>query len=171
MFNRRHFDHRLDMLELYLTVRDPGTAKSADAYDGLRKLLIAANKSTQIHLAHLAELHRIANATESVEPLRGKIGEFMTQMGVVAIADPTRKDLYEFTGGKGDRVVIDSPAYVTTMEGVELGVTRQGIAHWETGGVESVDDEDPEPKITSQSDVENAGPGDQVAETTEEEER
>jgi hypothetical protein len=134
LFNKKHFDHRLDLIELYLTVRDPGTAKSADAYDGLRRLLINANKGTQVHLAHLASLHKAANSADSLEPIRSKLDEFMTQMGVITVDDPSRPDLYQVTGGKGSELVIDAPAYLALgADGQQPMLVQQGVAHYEEG--------------------------------------
>jgi hypothetical protein len=131
MFYKQHFDHRLDMLELYLTVRDPGTAKSAEAYDGLRKLLINSNKGTQIHLAHLAEIHRVASAADSLEPVLAKVGEFMNQVGLMAVVEPVNDELFEITGGKGSVAVVDSPAYVSTNGSDEVAIVMRGAAHYE----------------------------------------
>lgn len=149
MFNKKHFDHRLDILELYLTVRDPGTAKAAEAYDGLRKLLIAANKGTQIHLAQLAALHRVASAVDSVGPVLAKLDELMTQMGLVAVDDPDQTHLYQLSGGEGAVLVVDVPAYVSVSSDGHAAIVQQGIAHYETredapepaaeGGSEAID--------------------------------
>lgn len=137
MFNKKHFDHRLDVLELYLTVRDPGTAMSADAYDGLRKLLVSANKGTQVHLSQLATLHRVANSADSLDPVRAKIDEMMSQMGLIPVSDPMQEDLYQVTGGKGERLVVDVPAYVSLMDDGSSRLVQQGVAHRDGG--ESVD--------------------------------
>lgn len=134
MFNKKHFDHRLDLLELYLTVRDPGTARAADAYDGLRKLLIRADKGTQVHLAQLATLHRAANSADSLDPIRSKIEEMMSQMGLIPVSDPAQRDLYQVTGGKGDLLVIDVPAYVSLEADGSSRLVQQGAAHLEDGG-------------------------------------
>ena len=131
MFNKKHFDHRLDILELYLTVRDPGTSRAAEAYDGLRKLLINANRGTQVHLAHLAELHRVVSAADSLEPVRAKVGEFMHHVGLFPMNDATHRDLFEFTGGHGSVVVVDSPAYVSRTESGDMTVVMRGVAHYE----------------------------------------
>lgn len=131
MFHKRHFDHRLDLLELYLTVRDPGTAKAAEAYDGLRKLLINANRGTQIHLAHLAELHRVASAADSTEPVLAKLREFMNQVGLLAVDDVSSGEFFEITGGKGSTLVVDSPAYVSLDGAGGAILAMPGIAHHE----------------------------------------
>jgi hypothetical protein len=131
MFNRNHFDHRFDLLELYLTVRDPGTAKSAEAYDGLRKLLINANRGFQVHLAHLAELHRVVSSAESIDVVRAKVGEFMNQVGLAPVWEPEDPELFEITGRRGSVVVVDSPAYVSRSETGVAFVVR-GSAHYDS---------------------------------------
>lgn len=152
MFNRKrfeHLDHRLDKLELYFTIRDPGTAKSAEAYDGLRKSLIAAYKGTQNHMAHLAQLHRAARAADSIEPLIAKLDEFMQQIGVVEISDPSVVDLdpshpsltevFDVTQRDGNQLVVDEPAYVSANDGNGYMVVTRGVAHFE----ESASDTEP----------------------------
>lgn len=131
MFNKKHFDHRLDILELYLTVRDPSAPKSAEAFDGLRRQLNEAHKGTQIHLSHLASLHKVVTAADSLEPARAKLNEFMTQMGLSAVDDPRHPDLYQITGGKGSHLVVDVPAYLAQGENREAILVQQGFAHYE----------------------------------------
>lgn len=154
MFNKKHFDHRLDLLELYLTVREPGTVKSADAYDGLRKLLVSANKGTQVHLAHLATLHRTANTADSLDPVRSKIDELMSQMGLIQISDPSQEDLYQVTGGKGETLVVDVPAYVSLMDDGSSRLVQQGVAHWDSEG-STQDTSDDSSEAASDDDVED----------------
>lgn len=144
MFNRKrfdHLDHRLDKLELYFTIRDPGTSKSAEAYDGLRKSLIAAYKGTQNHMAQLAQLHRAAKAADSLEPVIAKLGEFMQQMGVVEISDPgmvhldashsSLTEFFDVTQTDGEQLVVDEPAYVSVDNGNVGMVVSRGVAHFE----------------------------------------
>lgn len=144
MFNRRRFEHldqRLDKLELYFTIRDPGTSKSAEAYEGLRKSLIAAYKGTQSHMAHLAQLHRAATTADSLDPVVAKLGEFMEQVGVVEISDPSQVGLdprspsftefFDLTAAEGGHLVIDQSAYVSVQDGAVEKVVSRGVAHWE----------------------------------------
>lgn len=131
MFNKKHFDHRFEILELYLTVRDPGTSMAAEAYDGLRKLLISANKGTQTHLAHLAGLHKVANTADSLGPVQAKIDEYMSQMGVFPVEDTSQVDLFQVSGGKGTRLVVDTPAYVAHGGDGRPVLVQQGVAHYE----------------------------------------
>ncbi|TDI52566.1 MAG: hypothetical protein E2O95_04100 [Acidobacteria bacterium] len=132
MFNRKHFDHRLDILELYLTVRDPGTAKSAEAYDGLRKALTSTNKVAQLHLAHVAQLHRAATTADSLEPVIAKLNEIMNQIGMSVVDDPTQTDLFEITDGAGTRLVVDAPAYLSVSDSGQRLVVSRGVAHGES---------------------------------------
>jgi hypothetical protein len=149
MFSRQrfeHLDHRLDKLELYFTIRDPGTSRSAEAYDGLRKSLIAAYKGTQIHMAQLAQLHRAAESADSLAPIIAKLGEFMQQMGVVVIADPNTvgvdpsqasfTELFDVTQAGNGPLVVDQPAYVSISDGKIDMVVSRGVAHFEEAASE-----------------------------------
>jgi hypothetical protein len=153
MFYKTHFDHRLDLLELYLTVRDPGTAKAAEAYDGLRKLLINANKGTQVHLAHLAELHRVASAADSLDPVRAKLGEYMSQVGLHAVDAGSHRDFFEVTGGSGTSLIVDSPAYVGLDGDGGVSLVMRGVAHYEDPSPEVAEPDSMSDALRSTGDV------------------
>jgi len=124
----REVEHKLDILEVYFTIRDPGTARSAEAFEGLRKTLINANKTVQIHRGHLIELDRLASTIDDIGLMRVKVSELMQQMGIGRFASLDSPDAYEITGGTGGVLQVDRPAYVDFQSGQLLA---RGSAHYE----------------------------------------
>jgi len=144
MFDRKvreqlkEVEHKLEILETYLIVKDPGTARSAEAYDGLRKLMVKANRDSQIHLAHLAELDDLLLVSDDTELARSKIGEFLAQIGIERITSTDLPEAFEISGsGKGD-FEVDRPAYVDTLN---RQIVRRGAAHFADTDDESGSDD------------------------------
>lgn len=123
----REVEHKLDILEVYFTIRDPGTARSAEAFDGLRKTLINANRTAQVHRGHLIELDRLTSTTDDIGLVRVKVSELMQQMGIDRFTSPDSPDNYEITGGTGGVLQVDRPAYVDLQSRQLLA---RGAAHY-----------------------------------------
>lgn len=132
MFGRRRkeideklvaFEHQLDLIYTALIIRDPGTAKSAEAFEGLRKQVIAGATSRHAHVAQLAEfdvaLHRGARTSD----LLSLTGQWLDQAGVSRIEDPTHREAFEGTVPPGVEAEVEIPAYVNTLTGQ---LVRQG---------------------------------------------
>jgi hypothetical protein len=124
----RELEHKLDILEVYFTIRDPGTARSAEAFDGLRKTLINANKTVLVHRGHLIELDRLTSTTDDIGLVRVKVSELMQQMGIDRFASPDSPDAYEITEGTHGILRVDRPAYIDVQSGQLLA---RGSAHYE----------------------------------------
>jgi hypothetical protein len=120
--------HKLDLIERDLLLRDPGSAKAADAYEGLRKQVVAAVSERQAHLAHLAHLDAALHRGESAEELQLLVGEFLQQAGLLRIDDPRHPEAYEVVDGDGENLVVLAPAYV---DATTARLVRQGRARAE----------------------------------------
>lgn len=146
MFGRNkvlaEISERLHWLHMALTIRDPGTAKSVEAYDGLRKTLIEANTMTKIYLASLAGLDAAAVSTEDISIVRDKLAETLDTMGIIkidsietaarlGIAETDAVNLFDLTGGNGPVLVVDRPAYLMIRDGESRAISR-GSAHLES---------------------------------------
>ena len=122
-------DRKLDRIEVAILVRDPGTALSADAYDGLRKQIIAAASDRVAHLAQLAQLDAIVRTTGdgATSDFRPLVQEWMAQANLVAMSSPDQEDLFEIVGGSGPGLDIIAPAYVdaTTRRLIRQGRARR----------------------------------------------
>ncbi len=130
----REVEHKLDILDLHLTIRDPGTVRSADVFEGLRKSVINANNHLRTHMVHLVELDRVAHATDDIEVLRAKLGEYLREVGVARYQGTDQPEAYVIAEGDPlQQLVVDHPAYIASTG--EL--VAQGVAHYdgETGAV------------------------------------
>ncbi len=128
-----HILERQNQLETFFIITEPGSVKSAAAYDGLRKLHIAANKSTQTHMAQLAELHYATTAIDTPQALQDKIVEYLNQAGIQLESNGQQNWYQTINGTPGNGAIfkIDEPAYIipATNE-TETQLIKQGTGHW-----------------------------------------
>jgi hypothetical protein len=130
-------ERQLDKVYTALVIRDPGTRMSSEAYDGLRKQVIAASGDRMAHLSQLAELDVALARGASTEDLKALTNQWIQQAGIARIDDPTETACFEDTGNPSseDRVVV-LPAYV---DNVTSRLIRQGRLA-STGGSSSESD-------------------------------
>ena len=115
----------LDRIEVALLVRDPGSAKSAEAYDGLRKTVAASARDRRQHLVQLAELADAIEREATIETLRQRTAEWCAQAGLVRVDEFSDPEWFEITGGEGDVLVVDAPAWV---DQAASSVVKRGLA-------------------------------------------
>lgn len=116
-------EHQLDLIYTALIVRDPGTAKSAEAYEGLRKQVIASATARHAHAAQLAEFDVALRRGASTEDLLKLTSQWLDQSGVARIDDATHREAFETTVAPGVPVEVEIPAYFITATGQ---LVRQG---------------------------------------------
>ena len=114
--------HQLDRIDLILTLKDPGSTKAADAYEGLRRQIIASSQERLAHLAHLARIDAALKAGESADDLALLLRELLNEAGLVHVVDPSDPDLFE-VAGEGEQLTVTAPAYVEAPTG---RLIRQG---------------------------------------------
>lgn len=115
----------LQRIDAALVVRDPGTARSADAYEGLRRQVLAAASDRRKHLVQLTELNEALRRGDDVAALRSRTEEWLLQANVDVLHDTAVTEAFEFVGeGDGPATVI-RPAYVDGSTGALI---RQGLA-------------------------------------------
>lgn len=117
---------RLANIEGMLLLKDPGAAKAAEAYEGLRRQIVAATGERVAHLAHLAQFDAALRAGESTESLALLVTDLLAQAGLLRWNNPTLEGAFEIPPeGEGDGLRMVEPAYVETRSG---RVVRQGRA-------------------------------------------
>jgi len=129
--SRRRWRQQLDEIERLLTrldttlvVRDPGSLRSAEAYEGLRRQVAAAAGDRRKHLVVLSELAEALRRGESQESLRSRVEEWMLQASLVPLDDPTVVEAFDLAGGAGDGVKLVAPAYIDASTN---SVVRRGV--------------------------------------------
>jgi hypothetical protein len=118
-------DRSLERIELVTVVREPNTSMSADAYDGLRKQVVAAVSERMAHLRQLAQFDAAVQAGASSKELEALVREWREQSQLEVVEDMTVLDAFELVGpeaAEGRQLV--RPAYV---DGVTGRVIRAGI--------------------------------------------
>ena len=116
----RDLCHQLEIMKTILIVKEPGSTMAADAFEGLRKQIVAVAQEHWAHLAQLATMDVAVNHVAEVSELRRVSKEWLDQAGVLRVDDPGHKDAAENfeTVGRGSEVVeIFQPAYVDSATG------------------------------------------------------
>ena len=116
-------ERQLDLIHTALVVRDPGTAVSVEAYEGLRKQVIAGATARQAHVAQLAEFDVALHRGATPEDLRSLAKQWLDQAGVTRVEDAALREAFESTVAPDQEAVVDVPAYVIAVTGQ---LVRQG---------------------------------------------
>jgi hypothetical protein len=141
--------HLLVRLDAAVVVRDPGSARAAESFDGLRKQLAQASKNRRSHQAHLLSLHESLQSGASLELVRDRVADFMTELGIVKSSDTTDPSFFDVVEGEGPELEVMEPAYVEVLENGQLALIRLGKARRITPAVPPL----PEENATEQPDA------------------
>ena len=118
-------DRKVDRIEVATLVRDPGNAISADAYNGLRKQLVAAVTARTTHLAQLSQLDLAVRDGASSAELGRLVDEWLRQADLERSVDTHHAEFFSVVAGEGPDLVVITPAYVDRTTG---RIVRQGTA-------------------------------------------
>jgi hypothetical protein len=125
-------EHEAELMRTVLIVKEPGSALAADAYNGLRKQVVAAAAERRSHMVQLATMAVAVHRATSVSDLVPQVQEWMAQAGVVELHGAPRgwqaQDLFEDLegnglAGAGDIDVVE-PAYVDSKTEAVLRLGR-----------------------------------------------
>ena len=129
-------DRNMERIEIVTMVREPNTGIAADAYDGLRKQVIASAGERVAHLHQLAQFDSAVRAGASMEQLGALVREWMGQASLLVVEDADLADAFDFVGPEdATGVRVSRPAYVDSVTG---RIVRKGVAE----RVEEVDARD-----------------------------
>ncbi|MCT2588272.1 hypothetical protein [Actinophytocola gossypii] len=129
--HQRHLLHRLseleravdrisrsiEKIEVATIVREPSSGVAVDAYDGLRRQIVAAAGE---RIAHLHQLARFAEAVGAERPsaeLASLVDEWLVQAGLERVTDPHEHDYFDVLGGTGSRLRVLRPGYRDRVTG------------------------------------------------------
>ena len=118
----------LERIDAALVTRDPGSARSAEAYDGLRKQVNQASKNRRIHVSHLLSLSDSIQRGAEYQLVKDRVSDFLIELGVSHTSDVSRADFFEVTGGTGDFLVCTAPAVIETLDDGTISLVRLGQA-------------------------------------------
>jgi hypothetical protein len=118
---------QLDSVYTALVIRDPGTAVSADAFEGLRRQIIAGAQERMAHLVQLAEMDVALRSGADSSTLLRLVESWIRQSGVDVIEVPTDDLRFEPITGDGPWEVV-LPAYVDSATGRTIRQGRLAVA-------------------------------------------
>ena len=132
----------LERLDAAVVTRDPGSARSAEAYDGLRKQLNQASKNRRMHVSHLLSLSDSIERGAEYQLIKDRVSDFMLELGVRRTTDVGRPEFFEVTSGEGEFLQCTVPAVVETLDDGTVSLVRLGeavrVAQGPPGSVPSV---------------------------------
>ncbi|HEU5470192.1 MAG TPA: hypothetical protein VFV67_06025 [Actinophytocola sp.] len=117
----------IEKIEVATIVRDPSSQLSVDAYDGLRRQIVAAAGERMAHLYQLARFAEAASAATPADELAPLIDEWMGQAGLERVTDPHDTRYYDVLGGDGPDFRVLRHAYrdTVTSRAVVMGQTER----------------------------------------------
>jgi hypothetical protein len=141
-----------------LIVREPGTALSANAYDGLRKQVSIAARDRRQHLARLIELVEAIDNGATTETLRRKCEQWCQEVGLEAVTglDRAEPDWFRIVEGDGPEVEVLTPAWADTEVGhlVQRGTARRSWPEPEPEPAPAPDADEPDTAAVPPTDAE-----------------
>jgi len=118
----------LQRLDAAIIVRDPGSARSAEVFDGLRKTIIRSGKSHRSHVAHLLTLKDSLDREADIALVRNRVNDFLAELGIKYIYDVDYPSAFEVIGGTGDDLELVEPAIVEIDAEGERSIYQWGKA-------------------------------------------
>lgn len=121
-------DRRSERMEVVLMVREPGSAVAADAYEGLRRQVVAAVEERFAHLAQLVQFDAAIRNGADLTVLNKMVTGWCEAANLALITDPAHpqaEELYEVVEDNGGPLTVVDPAYVDQTSG---RIVRRGRA-------------------------------------------
>lgn len=118
----------LARLDAAVVVRDPGTARAAEQYEGLRKQILQSGKSHRIHLTHLLSLADSIERGANIELIRDRVNDYMTDMGLQRTSDTSISNAFEIVEGEGSVLECIEPSVIEQISDGSIAIHRQGKA-------------------------------------------
>lgn len=115
-------------IEAALVVRDPGNARSAEAYEGLRRTIIATGRDRRRHLAHLVAFAEAIDEGVTGDDLRRMVEQWCTEEGLERSSDTSRPELFRVIDPGEGAIEVVTPAWVDVSVEGPPSVVRHGQA-------------------------------------------
>ena len=124
----RRIEALLERLDSAVVVKDPGSARSADAFEGLRRTIIQNAKSHRVHVAHLIALDESIWSGATIELIRFRVAEYLRELGVERLEDSSVPEACDIVGdGQGEFEVLE-PAIIERGEDGNFSILKVGKA-------------------------------------------
>lgn len=117
---------RIRDIDVALIVREPGTARAAEAYEGLRRSVATAARERRQHLAQLVEIADAIERGASIDTLRQRCEQWCLEAGLERRSDVV-PEWFSVVEGEGPVLEVIAPAWVDSASGqlVKQGTARR----------------------------------------------
>jgi hypothetical protein len=119
-------DRTTELMQTVLMVREPNSTAAAEAYEGLRKQVVATSTERRQHLAQLAEFETTVRNGADAQQLQSLIDGWADQAGLLRATSAATEEvelLFDLTEDLGGALEVTSPAYLDCRTG---SVVRKG---------------------------------------------
>lgn len=113
-------DRRTEKMEVILMVREPTVGAAAEAYDGLRKQVVAAVGERTAHLKQLAQLDAALAAGAGADAAAKLVHDFADQAALERVTNadhPDRDLLFDMVEDLGGNYEVLEAAYIDAKTG------------------------------------------------------
>lgn len=118
----------LNRLDAAVVVREPGNARAAEVFDGLRRTIVQASKSNRSHIAHLLTLRESLDRNASLDLVKNRVDDFLRELGIELSHDVSDRDAFDVVGGNGDFLELIEPAVIQWLDGRDTMIIQRGKA-------------------------------------------
>lgn len=118
----------LERLDSAVVVRELGSVRSAEAFDGLRRQVAYAAKSRRTHVSHLLSLDESIRSGGSLELVRARVSEYLRELGVERLTDVSITEAFDISGDSTGEIDVIEPAIVEREDDGRQTVLRIGKA-------------------------------------------
>jgi hypothetical protein len=103
----------LELIRTILMIREPATVQAAEAYEALRRQVIAGAAERNSHLQQLARLDAEVNRGASDDAIRQLLRDLLAEAGLHRIneVEVGNEVAFDEVGGRGDGWRVVEPAY------------------------------------------------------------
>jgi hypothetical protein len=132
-------ENLLQRLDAAVVVRDPGSARAAEMYEGLRRQIIQSGKNHRTHLSHLLALQDSIDRGADIDLVRERINEYLKELGIAKSSNVSNIDSFEVVEGEGSAYECIEPAIIEVLEDGTIRTHQLGKARRIPGSIVSDD--------------------------------
>ncbi len=121
----------LNRLDAAVVTREPGNARSAEQFEGLRRQISLASKNHRAHVGHLLTLSDSIKRGGSLELISDRVSDFLSELGVTFIHEVTHEELFEIVEtieSDTSSYEVLEPAVIEVLEEGHIQIYRKGKA-------------------------------------------
>lgn len=128
-------ENLLQRLDAAVVVRDPGSVRAAEMYEGLRKQIIQSGKNHRMHLSHLIALQDSIERGADIDLIRDRVNDYLNELGIQKTSDTTHIDSFEVIEGEGSNFECIEPAIIELLEDGSIRTHQLGKARRAPGPI------------------------------------